>query len=65
MAKKKLAIVLASNLNTLEMSKYHKNPNYIWFAPTKTFVLRYRLREIKDLLDQGKSISEINEIITE
>jgi len=61
---KKLAIVLAKDLSMLQMSRYYKNPAYIWFAPTKTFVLKHRLKDIKELLDQHKTIAEVNEIIT-
>ena len=63
MAKKK-AIVLAKDLSMLEMSRYHKSPDYIWFPPTKTFVLKHRLREIKELLDQHKTIAEVSELHT-
>lgn len=60
---KKLAIVLANNLNNTEMAKYHRDKSYIWFSPTKTFVLRNKLREIKELLDEGKTVAQVNEII--
>lgn len=60
---KKLAIVLSKDLNNTEMAKYHRDKTYIWFAPTKTFVLRSKLREIKELLDQGKTISQVNDEI--
>lgn len=63
MNKKRLAIVKQSDLSNEELAKYHKSSHYIFFDFTNCFVLKAKLREIKELLDQHKSIAEINATI--
>lgn len=63
MNKKRLAIVKQSDLTPLELAAYRRNHRYIFFDITNCFVLKAKLKEIKELLDQKKTIEEINATI--
>ena len=63
MPTKLLAIVKKSDLTLAEATKYHRNSRYMFFDVTNCFVLKDKLREIKELLDQKKSVAEVNATI--
>ncbi len=63
MPTKLLAIVKKSELSLSDVAKYHRNEKYIFFEGTNCFVLKSKLREIKELLDQKKSVAEVNATI--